>query len=108
MRLIAELVVVAALVAFGWQRSYRDWAGDAIPMLAKDSAPAKAKRATAARDAAASPTPSGAWMWEKQSKTSLDRPAYDKNKTFSGHVLYEDEGGKRYWIDAEGKRHYEK
>jgi hypothetical protein len=28
-------------------------------------------------------------------------------KSFTGHIYYTDEAGKTYWLDAQGRRHYQ-
>lgn len=112
MRLLVELLLAVALIVTAWETPYHERLSEAFPMFAPPSAPADpsiTQRALPVKGTRtpASPPPSGAWMWEKERKTSLDRPAYNDSRTFTGHVFYKDEAGKQYWIDGEGKRHYE-
>ena len=88
MRLIAELLIVAALIALGWSKSFSERVGlsreESLPPRAVPTK-APAARATAPADGAAaaapatevttksSPTPSGAWMWDPNRQGSLDR-----------------------------------
>lgn len=111
MRLILEVVVVAALVAFAWDKSYRERVSQ-VPLVGEHLAPAaqppRATRVAARNQPQPSPTISnGAWMWDPNHKTALDRPAPNKDGSFTGHVFYTDEHGKKYWLDAQGQRHYE-
>lgn len=108
MRLLLELLLIAALIAFGWEKSYHQWLGE-TPVIGKFAVPAKspppAVKAVAARPVA-SASPNGAWMWQKNG--TLDQPAQKQApKSFTGHILYADEHGKEYWLDAQGQRHYE-
>ena len=42
------------------------------------------------------------------SSPAVDQPAYDKDRSFTGHIFYVDAAtGKKYWVDARGDRHYE-
>ena len=89
MRLLAELAVVAAVIAFGWNKSFSERAGMAAsPTRAKAAATAtatprsaavpataapKSAAAPVATNAAQSPTPDNSWMWDPNRKASLDR-----------------------------------
>ena len=93
MRLLGEIVIIGALIYVGWEIPFRDrtpWA---------KAAPAPHVRAA--------PNHSGAWMWDPNRKTALDRPAYNQTRSFVGHITYVDEKGEPYWLDASGHRHYE-
>ena len=90
MRLLFELLLVGALIAVAWEKSYHELVGEAVPMLAKQPAApvsptrralpangvAAAPAQAGAADRAAVPSPtisSGSWMWEKNRPGSLDR-----------------------------------
>ena len=93
MRLMLELAVVAALIAFGWNRSFSEQFGmtGQQPASTAQSDSAKASRPaspaivagataepTRARIAPApvvvpSATPDNSWMWDPNRKGSLDR-----------------------------------
>ncbi len=123
MRLVLEFVIVAALLFYGWEESFRDrvdeWRGR--PAASHSVRAAAARKATAPRqpfnagDAtdvtaaqpAASASVPGSWMWDKNRHGALDRPVDDGQKSFSGHIFYKDLQGKAYWLDGSGIRHYE-
>jgi hypothetical protein len=44
-------------------------------------------------------------MWDPNRRSALDHPAYDAKER---HPLTIDNYGRRYWADAQGKRHYER
>lgn len=90
MRLLLELAVVAALIAFGWSKSYSERIGiapaPAVGTKKLEVAPPPVARvavtpATASQPAPtnapalaiASPTPNNAWMWDPNRQGSLDR-----------------------------------
>lgn len=86
MRLFVEIIIAAALIAMAWKKSFKEWASEAPLVGSHLTAPAQApttKSAVAPPISASSP------------------------KAFSGHIYYTDEHGKSYWLDAQGKRHYE-
>ena len=86
MRLLLELVIAAALIALVWNKSIKEWASEVPgigPRLTAAAQPPQRKTAAPPATVAASP------------------------KTFSGHIYYTDEQGKSYWLDAQGKRHYQ-
>lgn len=127
MRIFLELLIAAALVALAWQVPYRDRFAEVIPSLGKTQTTKPAPRAAdeerhvvahpqpaaeqpvAAQHApAASPTAAANWMWDPKRPGSLDRPGHSPTPTvFTKHIYYTDEKGKKYWLDAQGKRHYE-
>ncbi|MDQ6625625.1 MAG: hypothetical protein M3Y69_05720 [Verrucomicrobiota bacterium] len=89
MRLLAEIVLIAAIIAVAWDKPFHEWVGDAVPMLAKQSAgadrassnSAHARRALPATSAAAvqpsATISNGSWMWDKNRKATLDPPKHD-------------------------------
>lgn len=86
MRTLLEILVAAVLIALAWKKSFKEWASEAPVVGRHLMAPAQTpqtKSAVAPPTSAASP------------------------KTFTGHIYYTDEQGKSYWLDAQGKRHYE-
>jgi hypothetical protein len=82
MRLLLELVVAAALIALVWNKSSKDWVSEVPGVGPHLIVPAQAPRT--------------------KSTVPPTSP-----KTFSGHIYYTDEQGKSYWLDAQGKRHYQ-
>ena len=90
MRLLLEIVVAAALIALSWNKSFKDWAREApvIGPQLKPSAQSSAPKIKTPPPVTA-PTTSGS------------------PKSFTGHIIYTDENGKSYWLDAQGKRHYQ-
>ena len=133
MRTILELVVAAALVAAAWEKPWHQQVGAVIPALAPAARPTaqtyhrpiaipdtpppavrNAETVTAhateplAAPAASAPTKHSAdWMFDPKRPGSLDRPGATPAPTFSNHIYYKDEQGKKYWQDAQGNRHYE-
>jgi len=84
MRLLLEIAVALALIALSWNKSFKQWMSEAPVVGSYFSAPAAVPKSV-------SP------------KTSASPPP----KSFTGHILYTDEQGKSYWLDAQGKRHYQ-
>lgn len=71
MRLIAEIVIVVALIVIGWETSFREHVGEFVPAFAKE---ARASNARESRSAVPSATiSSGAWMWDPHRAGNLDR-----------------------------------
>ena len=109
MRLVLELLVVAGLVALGWNKSFSERAGMSSAPIASSAAAARpipaGARENASGAAATTSSPSGAWMWDRNRRATLDRPAYDPKES---HPWQTDESGRRYWLDGQGKRHYER
>jgi hypothetical protein len=86
MRLLLEIIIAAALIAISWKKSFKEWASEAPVVgghLTVPAQPPQTKSAVAPATSPASP------------------------KAFTGHIYYTDEQGKSYWLDAQGKRHYE-
>ena len=90
MRLLLALAVVAALIAFGWNKSFSERMSTAPAAAvaatkqeagAASAAPITVTPATASQPAItdaravtiASPTPANAWMWDPNRQGSLDR-----------------------------------
>ena len=83
MRLLLEIVVAAALIALSWNKSFKQWASEA-PVIGSHFTEPSVKKSVAPK-ATGTPPP----------------------KSFTGHIIYTDEQGKSYWLDAQGKRHYQ-
>ena len=103
MRSLIEVVLLGAVVALAWDKSFSERVGDALPasrssLAAKYSLPSVLPHAQQV-SATASTARSGAWMWDPNRRTALDRPAYNDSRTY-----YVDEYGRRYWFDARGQR----
>jgi hypothetical protein len=88
MRLLLELIVAAALIALVWNKSVKEWIGEA---------PVIGQHMTASSQAPTPPAKTAVSL-----ATSATPP-----KAFTGHIYYTDEQGKSYWLDAQGKRHYQ-
>jgi hypothetical protein len=75
MRLVLEIILAAALIALAWEKSLKERASE-ISWVDK-MAPALKKSVQRQHRPAATPAPtvSGAWMWDPNRKTSLDRPS---------------------------------
>ena len=86
MRLLLEIIIAAALLAMAWQKSFKEWASEI---------PGVGPHLTAPADAPSTKS-------SVPPKTSATQP-----KSFTGHIYYTDEQGKTYWLDAQGKRHYQ-
>ena len=111
MRSLLELVLLGAIIALSWEKSLSERVGDVIPgFVARDRAPVLMGGHTArARAVSGSPAESqpGAWMWDANRRSTLDRPAYNDSRTFTGHIYYIDDHGRKYRLDGSGKRHYD-
>jgi len=86
MRLLLEILLAAALIAVSWNKSFKDWASEAPVIGHYFSAPSPSPRVKSAVTATKPPT---------------------TPQSFTGHITYVDEQGKTYWLDAQGKRHYQ-
>jgi hypothetical protein len=82
MRLLLEVIVAAALIALAWQKSFKDWTRE-LPVIGSHIT-------------AATPPP--------KTKPAVTAPS---PQSFTDHIYYTDDTGKRYWLDAQGKRHYD-
>jgi hypothetical protein len=87
MRLLLEIILAAALIALVWNKSVKEWIGDGAVIGQHASA--------------LSPTP------PRQKAVAPPGISTTPPKSFTGHIYYTDEKGKTYWLDAQGKRHYE-
>jgi hypothetical protein len=110
MRLLLEIIVVAALLALSWEKSFKqrisEAIGEKIPPVATVRTPTVPPREQAPRIINPVPTPSsGEWMWDPNRQATLDRPSYDPA---SPSLRYQDAAGRKYWIDAKGVRHYDR
>lgn len=85
MRLLAEIFIIAGLLTLGWEKPFKQWAGQtaeapAVPTPAPmvvavppPSAPIVA--ATVQPYVRPSVTPSGSWLFDPNHKATLDPPA---------------------------------
>ena len=101
MRSVIEIVILGAVVALAWEKSISERVGEVMPALATAQPLLAAKRATPV----SATNTSGAWMWDPNRRSVLDRPAYDSKERQSWMA---DEYGRRYRLDAQGARHYER
>lgn len=101
MRSLIGIAVLGAVIALAWEKPIGERVGEVIPAFASKQPPVAAKRATPA----AATNSSGAWMWDPNRRTALDRPAYDAKER---PPLLTDHAGRKYWVDERGKRHYER
>lgn len=73
MRLSIEIIVIAALLAFGWEKSFKErlWEGKPIwPTVG-------GHRSTAPLAAPTNgPSPSAGWMWDKDRHSALNPPSH--------------------------------
>jgi hypothetical protein len=88
MRLLLELIVAAVPIALVWNKSAKEWIGEA---------PVIGQHVTASSQSPAQPVKTAA------APATVATPP----KSFTGHIYYTDEQGKSYWLDAQGKRHYQ-
>ena len=102
MRIFCEVMIAAALIAMAWNKPFSEWITSDLPREQPSG------RAPARQAAPGATLSSGDWMWDPERKSALDRPAYNQTRTFSNHIPYVDTAGREYWIDATGKRHYER
>lgn len=77
MRLIAEIVIFSALLAVCWEKSLKERVmGPSAETAVKAKAPSAlgGRNRQAVVEPAATLTPSGAWMWDKNRRSPLDPP----------------------------------
>ncbi len=55
MRLLAEIILIAAIIAVAWDKPFHEWVGDAVPLLVKQSAGEDRASANSTRDRRALP-----------------------------------------------------
>ncbi len=89
MRLLLEIIIAALLIALAWNKSFKDWVSE-TPLIGTQLKP--------------STQSSGPNRKAPVSAATANGPP----KSFTGHIYYTDEQGKQYWLDAQGKRHYDK
>jgi hypothetical protein len=86
MRTLVEIFVVGALIYFGWEKPFKDWANEIrarLPIKQTEVAPQEVVPAPPTPTPAPRlipgirgiPTPSGAWMWDPNHRGALDRPS---------------------------------
>jgi len=82
MRLLIEILVVGALIYFGWERPFKQWADQARAALTSKQAAPGSQEATSTptsipllRPIIRATPPSGVWMWDPKHRGTLDRPA---------------------------------
>jgi hypothetical protein len=105
MRLLIELLIVAALVTLTWQHSLQERMAiltGVKPELSATPAPTATPVVRYVTQPTA--TPSGDWMWDPARRSALDRPAYDPKEKSQRYL---DAEGRRYWLDGNGVRHYD-
>jgi hypothetical protein len=72
MRLLGEIIIIGVLIYIGWETPFRDYLPTSISGVAKSSTTQAA--APPRPIARSTSTPSGAWMWDPNRHTALDRP----------------------------------
>jgi hypothetical protein len=76
-RTLLDIVVAVLLIAVGWEKSFKEragelpWIGDKLSSVPK--APDHSRSSTVHPHP--TPTASGAWMWDTNRKSVLDAPA---------------------------------
>ncbi|SRR6266849_1361756 len=119
MRLLVEIFIVGALIYFGWEKPFKVWVDEGrerlpikravvtpetiVPAPAAPT-PTPAPRIVPGIQGLSTPSPRGAWMWDPNHRSVLDRPAYDQTQP---QTRYQDASGRSYWVDAQGVRHYD-
>jgi hypothetical protein len=73
MRLLVDLIIAAAIIALGWEKSLRDRARD-VPWLAQLIASDTPTKTKAVLTPGPTVSPSGAWMWDPNHRSALDTP----------------------------------
>jgi hypothetical protein len=74
MRFVIELVLIAAFVAFAWEKSLKERVSK-IPWIANKISETQSHPQSSTSNSHPTPTVSGAWMWDSNRKTVLDRPS---------------------------------
>jgi hypothetical protein len=90
MRLILEIILAAALIALAWETPYRETVSNVVPWVSKSATikrptvpdatipqePSTPRPVVTHRPITTpAPTVSGAWMWDANRKSTLDRPS---------------------------------
>jgi len=75
MRLLGEIIIAGLLIYIGWATPFRDYFPASISGVAKSSpAPAITLQPQPRPVVRSTSTPSGAWMWDANHHSALDRP----------------------------------
>ena len=101
MRSLIEIVLLGGVLALAWEKPISERVGEIIPALGDNKGASHSRPATPV----AATNTSGAWMWDANRRSVLDRPAYDPKER---HPWTVDDHGRRYRADAKGARHYER
>ena len=113
---IVLLIGLVSVVAISWDKPLRERISE-IPLVGQyvpSGALSDQQSPPATRVAGRAPQPqapaqsNGAWMWDPNHRTVLDRPAHNQTHTSTNHVYYVDSNGAKYWLDGQGQRHYER
>ena len=103
MRLLAEIVIIGALIYLGWEQPFKEllpWTKSELRKPVATDVAARPVRPIVR----ATPQATGEWMWDPAHQSALDRPAYDPREPSKRYL---DASGRKYWIDAKGVRHYD-
>ena len=107
------LIGLISVIALTWDKPLRQRLSE-IPVVGQyvsidreTGRPRTTRVVSQIRSQATPPPPNGAWMFDPNHKTVLDRPSYNQTHTFTNHVYYVDSNGAKYWLDGQGQRHYE-
>ena len=73
MRLLLELIVAGLIILLAWEIPFRERVAD-IPGIG-DTLSGGTSHARKRKAPAPAPTVSGAWMWDPNRKSALDRPS---------------------------------
>ena len=74
MRLVLELIVAGLIVALAWEKSFSERVAD-IPVLGAKLTTTQTHPRSSTLHPRPTATVSGAWMWDPNRKTTLDRPS---------------------------------
>jgi hypothetical protein len=74
MRLLLELVVAGLIIVLAWEKSFKERVAD-IPVVGEKLVSTKDHPRSSVRNPRPGPSVSGAWMWDPNRKTALDRPS---------------------------------
>jgi hypothetical protein len=73
MRTLLELIIAAAIIAIGWEKSLKDRAQD-LPWFADRPTNTQNRSQSSTVNSRPSPTTPGAWMWDPKRQSILDTP----------------------------------